>query len=148
MGNREGQDFVHRLFHCSMLTMILFSFSNIGSVKKGLLGSDQDMQDCNEEVIGFTEDCAWCWTVDQKCASSKCVFIYLQALIINQVSNFAVDPDDISTATCDEALCGPQFIPCSGATRRRMNIESDIPRPKNQQCTVAQEDWATVFNHS
>jgi hypothetical protein len=67
--------------------------------------------------------------------------------MVNQVGNFNVGPDDITTATCDEALCGPEFLPCSGATRRRMQIVSDIPRPESQQCTVANENWSMVFNH-
>jgi len=124
--------------------------ANLGQkcTKESLFGgTDEDVQKCNEEEIGFTEECSSCWTVDQLCAKTQCVFIYLQALIVNQVSNFNVDPDDITTATCDEALCGPEFVPCSGATRRRMNIVSDIPRPQDQQCTVANEDWSVIFNH-
>jgi hypothetical protein len=118
------------------------------STKESLFGgSEEDVQRCNEEHIGFTEQCASCWTVDQLCAKTKCVFIYLQAFMVNQVSNFHVDPNDITTATCDEALCGPEFVPCSGATRRRMDILSDIPRPKDQQCTVANEDWSAIFHH-
>lgn len=118
------------------------------SVKKKFFGgTEQDVQDCNEELIGFSEECSRCWTVDQLCAKKNCVFIYLQSLLVNEVSNFNVDPDDISTATCDEALCGPEFVPCSGATRRRMNIVSDIARPMDQQCIVANENWSSVFNH-
>jgi hypothetical protein len=111
-------------------------------------GTVDDVQECNEVDIGFTEPCAECWTVDELCAKKHCVFIYLQSMIVNQVSNFNVEYDDITSATCDEALCGPEFVPCSGATRRRMNIVSDIPRPENQQCTVATENWIKVFNHN
>jgi len=117
-------------------------------VQKSLLGGTaDDVQECNEESIGFTEQCATCWTEDQLCAKKNCVFIYLQSMIVNQVSNFNVGLGDITSATCDEALCGPEFVPCSGATRRRMNIISDIPRPISQQCTIATENWAEVFNH-
>jgi hypothetical protein len=115
--------------------------------KKFFGGGTEAVQDCNEELIGFTEECSECWTVDQMCASTQCLFIYLQSLVVNQVSNFNVDPNDITTTTCDEALCGPEFVPCSGATRRRMNIVSDIPRPKDQQCTVANENWPVIFDH-
>ena len=94
----------------------------------------------------FRSDCAWCWTVDELCAKTNCVFIFLQSYFINQVSNFNVEEEDITSAACDEALCGPEFVPCSGATRRRMNIVSDIPRPIEQQCTVAKESWAEVFD--
>ena len=37
------------------------------------------------------------------------------------------------------------FVECSGATRRRMNITSTIPRPIEQQCTVVDLDWDDVF---
>ncbi|KAG7373343.1 hypothetical protein IV203_034067 [Nitzschia inconspicua] len=117
-------------------------------VKKKLFGgTEQLVQECNEDLIGFSEDCSTCWTADQLCAKKNCLFIYLQSLLINEVSNFNVDQHDITTTTCDEALCGPEFVPCSGATRRRMNIVSDIPRPGNQQCTVAMEDWSSIFGH-
>lgn len=107
----------------------------------------EDVQACNEDEIGFSEECATCWTKDELCAKTSCVFIFLQSVILNQVSNFNVELGDITTATCDEALCGPEFVPCSGATRRRMNIISDIPRPVDQQCTVAQGNWTEIFNH-
>jgi len=116
-------------------------------VTKSILGSRDEVQQCNEDSIGFTEECALCWTVDEYCARDNCMFIFLQSVFTNQVNNFDVGPDDITSATCDEALCGPGFVPCSGATRRRMNIISDIPRPISQQCDVAVEDWSMVFDH-
>jgi len=111
-------------------------------------GTVDDVQECNEE-IGFTEDCAMCWTVDEMCAKDRCFFIFLQSVFTNGVSQFSVNENgnDITAAACDEALCGPEFVPCSGATRRRMNIVSDISRPATQQCTVVTEDWSVVFDH-
>jgi hypothetical protein len=47
----------------------------------------------------------------------------------------------------DEAICGPEFVPCSGATRRRMNIKSDIERPLYQQCIHQDANWTVIFNH-
>jgi len=49
-------------------------------------------------------------------------------------------------ATIDESISGPVFVPEVGATRRRMNIVSDIRRPDYQQCTVATQNWTEVFN--
>lgn len=115
-------------------------------VTKSILGTREDVQTCNEDTIGFTEECSLCWTNDEYCARDNCMFIFLQSLFTNQVNNFQVGPDDITSATCDEALCGPRFVPCSGATRRRMNIISDISRPTSQQCGVASEDWSIVFD--
>lgn len=115
--------------------------------RKSLTGSEEAVNQCNMDLIGFTEDCAWCWTDDELCAKSNCVFIFLQGVFINQLGNFAVGEGVITSATCDEAMCGPEFVPCSGATRRRMNIKSDIPRPDYQQCRLIDQDWAVVFDH-
>ncbi|KAG7340661.1 hypothetical protein IV203_024204 [Nitzschia inconspicua] len=117
-------------------------------IKQSLFsGTEEDIQACNQNDIGFSEECASCWTQDELCAKKYCAFIYLQSFIFNQVSNFNVELGDITTAACDEALCGPVFVPCSGATRRRMNIISDIPRPQDQQCNVAEGNWSEIFNH-
>ena len=109
---------------------------------KSLFGGVESVQACNRDSIGFTEECAWCWTEDELCAKSKCVFIFLQGLIINKLANFTVGPGEITSATCDEAMCGPVFGPCSGAIRRRMNIKSGIERPPSQQCRTVSLDWA------
>jgi len=114
---------------------------------KGFFGTTDDVQQCNEETIGFSADCARCWTVDEGCARDNCFFIFLQQYLTNQMHNYNVGPDTITLSTCDEALCGPEFLPCSGASRRRMNIVSDIPRPSSQQCHVANEDWLNVWGY-
>jgi hypothetical protein len=115
--------------------------------KKSLFGGIDAVHACNRDVIGFTDDCAMCWTVDELCAKKNCVFIFLQGVIINKLANFNVGPDEITSATCDEAICGPVFVPCVGATRRRMGIISDISRPKYQHCDIADRDWQKVFNY-
>lgn len=113
--------------------------------KKSLVGGVESVQACNRDSIGFTEECAWCWTEDELCAKSHCTFIFLQGAIINKLTNFTVGPGEITSATCDEAMCGPVFGPCSGAIRRRMNIKSGIERPESQQCRLVTVDWAEVF---
>lgn len=115
--------------------------------KKALFGGEDAVQECNRDDIGFTEDCARCWTVDELCAKKNCVFIFFQGVMINKLTNFQVGPNEITSATCDEGMCGPEFVPCSGATRRRMNIVSTIARPIEQQCTIVEQDWMTIFNH-
>ncbi|KAG7372924.1 hypothetical protein IV203_033648 [Nitzschia inconspicua] len=117
--------------------------------QKSLFGGGVDaVQACNEaEPIGFTSSCAECWTVDELCAKKNCFWIFLQSTLINAVSDYRVQLNDITSATCDEAMCGPEFVPCSGATRRRMNIKSDIERPVYQQCIHQDADWSVIFNH-
>jgi hypothetical protein len=74
---------------------------------------------------------SWAW--DEVHTKNKAIFVFLQA----QQSNFATDMEvtyqDITMATIDEALSGPRFVKEVGATRRRMNIVSDIRRPITQR---------------
>ena len=58
--------------------------------------------------------------------------------------------DSITAATCEEAHCEAgqgQFVQCSGATRRRMNITSNIQRPGTQRCSIVDVlDWEEFFH--
>ena len=93
--------------------------------KKALFGGGDDaLTEClMEPPIGFGYECALCWMEDILCTKEHCSFIFLQSQMINNVGNFAVGDDEVTSATCEEAHCEVgQFVPCSGATRRRMNI--------------------------
>jgi hypothetical protein len=46
--------------------------------KKAFFGGENLVQACNRDGIGFTDDCAWCWTADELCAKKNCLFIFLQ----------------------------------------------------------------------
>jgi len=99
-------------------------------------GFDSALQ-CHVDTIGFDEKCSLCWVKDEICARDHCLFIFLQASVINQLGNFAVSLDEMTSAMCEEAWCedrNANFVPCSGASRRRMNIKSDIARPADEQC--------------
>lgn len=87
-------------------------------------GGDDALHAClMEPAIGFGDACAACWVEDILCTKAHCAFIFLQSQMINNVGNFAVGEDEVTSATCEEANCEVgQFVPCSGATRRRMNI--------------------------
>jgi hypothetical protein len=46
-------------------------------------------------------------------------------------------PDQLSTCLkCDEVMCGPAFITCAGANRRRCGITSDITRAAAEVCNL------------
>jgi hypothetical protein len=84
--------------------------------------------------IGFDEQCATCWMEDILCVKDHCAFIFLQSQMINNVGNFAVGPNDITSASCEEAHCEVGlFVPCSGATRRRMNISKLVWHARSQE---------------
>jgi hypothetical protein len=114
---------------------------------RGLIGGQDGITKCiMEPPIGLTGQCAVCWAEDIVCTKKNCAFIFLQSQITNNVANFAVGPDDITSASCEEAHCEVgAFVPCVGATRRRMNIISSIPRPVEEQCQVVDVDWAELF---
>ncbi|KAK1739929.1 hypothetical protein QTG54_009688 [Skeletonema marinoi] len=114
---------------------------------RGLFGGRDETTKCiTEPAIGFTGQCALCWTEDIVCTKKHCSYMFLQSQITNSVGNFAVGPDDITSATCEEAHCEVgQFVPCVGATRRRMNIISSIPRPVEEQCQIVDVDWRELF---
>jgi len=112
-----------------------------------LLGGRSAVLEClNSDPIGFQGECAECWADDIFCARSHCAFIFLQSNLINTVSNFQVGAETITAATCEEAMCELEFVPCSGANRRRMNITSSIRRPGQQLCSIMDvSDWADIF---
>lgn len=107
------------------ITRLTINEHALGCAKDALFGGGEDaITDClMKPEIGFGEDCAICWMEDIVCTTENCALIFLQSQMINNVGNFAVGPHDITSATCEEAHCEVgQFVPCSGATRRRMNI--------------------------
>lgn len=111
-------------------------------------GGDAVLRCLQEEPIGFQQDCAQCWTDDVLCARRHCAFLFLQSTLINKIANFTVSEDAITSATCEEAMCEEVFVPCSGASRRRMNIKSGIERPIDEQCTIVDVDWGELFGDS
>jgi len=100
---------------------------------------------CNHLRIGFTMPCAKSWAWDEVNTKNNAYFVFIQALISNFASDMQVTYQDITLATIDEAISGQTFVREVGATRRRMNIESDISRPISQQCTVIQQNWTEIF---
>ena len=120
---------------------------------KEMFKGKEALQQCLVTDIGWTWDCAGCWADSIKCSSQHCIFIYLQSLWINAAGDFDVSPDEITSATCSEANCEAgnpgDFVACSGANRRRMNITSDIARPGSQQCAIVgipDNDWGAFFD--
>ena len=116
--------------------------------RKSIFGGATAVQECLEapEPINFLGKCAECWTTDILCTKKHCTFIFLQSILINTVSNFKVNNDTITAASCEEANCEVgAFVPCSGATRRRMNVTSSIQRPGAQRCSIVDVSWRELF---
>jgi hypothetical protein len=136
-------------------TRQILSRMSLECAKKGLFGGYQSMVDCIMEKTTFTQPCSECWATDMVCTKKNCIWIGLRGFLINTVTNLQVGPSDITPATCEEAMCEATeitgyegFVPCSGASRRRMNVTSDIKRPLNQQCTQVPIKWEEFFGPS
>lgn len=74
---------------------------------------------------------SWAW--DEVNTKNHAIFVFLQAQLANFAADMEVTYQDITMATIDEAISGPRFVSEVGATRRRMNIVSDIRRPITQR---------------
>ena len=74
---------------------------------------------------------SWAW--DEINTKNHAIFVFLQAQLTNSFADMAVTYQDITMATIDEAISGRRFQPEVGATRRRMNIVSDIKRASTQR---------------
>lgn len=101
---------------------------------------------CMEKKIGFSPSCNDCWTSNIECTFNACKFTCLKIKLFGDNHN-----DDDGTLneclSCDEVMCGPVFLRCSGANRRRMGILSDIGRDSNkEQCKDVDIDWSIPIN--
>ncbi|KAL7531706.1 hypothetical protein ACHAXR_004187, partial [Thalassiosira sp. AJA248-18] len=107
---------------------------------KNFTGGRAAMRTCLETQMGWTEGGADAWAHSIECAKENCVFIAIQSMITNQMGDFAVGPESITAATCNEYQCEQgnpgKFADLSGASRRKMNIKSRISRPASQQCQI------------
>ena len=80
--------------------------------------------------IGFTPACTACWLDDMACAVTHCTGVCLWSRLTGEPNN--VDGRLNDCLQCDETECGPEFVRCAGANRRRSGIVSDIARPAEQ----------------
>lgn len=99
---------------------------------------------CLEKKVGFTNDCNDCWVSNVACTFSHCKFTCLKTKLFGSKHNDR-DDDLNDCLQCDEVMCGPEFLQCSGANRRRMGIVSDIGRDANQeQCQDVTINWSAA----
>ena len=78
------------------------------------------------------------------CDLRQCVFTCLSSILRGESNN--PDQGDINNCLlCDEKLCGPAFIQCAGANRRRSGIKSDIGRDDEKEVCDKVEDWRSVW---
>ncbi|CAM9848493.1 unnamed protein product [Phaeothamnion confervicola] len=89
---------------------------------------------CMRRSVGFTDSCNECWLDNIECDMRECLWICLKHTLAGSANNLEGEELNACLA-CDEEQCGPVFIQCAGANRRRSGIISDIGRPNEQVCT-------------
>lgn len=100
--------------------------------------------ECLRETVGFTEACQECWVEDMACSIQACVFTCLKSVYLKrEPKNDPVTGALNECLLCDEKLCGPDFLECSGSNRRRQGIESDIARGGAEICQSVTMDWTS-----
>ena len=107
---------------------------------KSLWGGRRAVNTCFDDEVGFTTDCNDCWTENVMCDQKNCVFTCLKSIMLGESNNRngKLNP----CLLCDERMCGPAFIECSGANRRRCGITSDIQRDDSSElCGKVDGGW-------
>ena len=99
-------------------------------------------QRCMEDKVGFTPPCLDCWLDNMVCGVQKCVFTCLKSQYIDWDPKNHADGKINRCYECDEKLCGPAFLQCSGTNRRRQGIRSDLSRDDDKElCQAVDVDW-------
>jgi hypothetical protein len=124
--------------------------------KRALIWGRATAETCMEKTVGFTPACNDCWIENIMCDLRKCVFTCMWYGLFKTIDDSAptTSADDGTTPSknalnpctaCDEQRCGPAFVQCAGANRRRSGIVSDIQRdPDAEVCqAVRPPAWWT-----
>jgi hypothetical protein len=112
--------------------------------KRGLLGGHRAAAKCMLENVGLTDGCNDCWVENIMCDLRKCIFTCMWYRLLNhQVDGGAGTGTSLNSCTeCDEKRCGPAFVTCAGANRRRSGIISDIKRDEHSEvCHDVTPEW-------
>mmetsp|Transcript_35264 Transcript_35264/g.77225 ORF Transcript_35264/g.77225 Transcript_35264/m.77225 type:complete len:437 (-) Transcript_35264:170-1480(-) len=99
-------------------------------------------EQCMHEKVGFTQPCLECWLDDMVCGIQRCMFTCIKSEYIDWDPKNHHDGRINRCYECDEKLCGPEFLKCSGTNRRRQGIRSDLARNDEMElCTSVDIDW-------
>lgn len=115
-------------------------------------GSNQYTFDCLTEKTSLSDECAKCWVSNAICNKQNCLATCTKGRLFPFLPSMAgavwqkdenSNPLDPCHA-CDENFCGPNFVACAGANRRRTGVVSDIDRDMGREmCTLV--DWDYIM---
>ncbi len=111
--------------------------------KLALFGGVKTARQCMKDAVGFTDDCNECWVENIMCDLKNCIFTCLWHTLFSQVNSGNGQPQALNPCTlCDEKRCGPAFVTCAGANRRRSGILSEFERDtKLEVCSTNDVGW-------
>jgi hypothetical protein len=118
--------------------------TTIDCAKRSLIWGRRTAGKCMERRVGFTPPCQKCWVENILCDLRYCFFTCAWNKAFGGHQERAADGTrELNACTmCDEKRCGPEFIQCAGANRRRSGIVSDIERNVDHEvCKQRDEDW-------
>jgi len=84
-------------------------------------------EECMLKHSGQSSGCVQCWLDDMGCSGAQCMLTCISTILRGEPH--VVNGKLNDCLACDEHTCGPAFIRCAGANRRRCGIASDIARP-------------------
>ena len=113
------------------------------------LGSFDDLVDCLQGKIDFSNDCTICWAENMRNTGRDCLFTCIHTLFTgfmasNNVAGAGTNGWLNHCLYCDEKLSGPAFATCSGVARRRLGIVSEIERNPAEQCRKVDVNWVNA----
>jgi len=100
--------------------------------------------DCLKQEVGMTDGCTTCWVLNYQCNIQNCVMTCLKERFFPFLPSWTAWNSEPLTPciACDEKLCGPVFVGCAGANRRRTGIVSDLQRDAGLEiCDKVDWDW-------
>jgi len=112
--------------------------------KKSVVQGANAVSECMEERVGFTSECNDCWVDNVMCDVQKCLFVCMWHAMFHPVNDSSsAGQQALNKCTqCDEKRCGPEFLSCAGANRRRSGIMSEFQRDDDDEvCHDVQVGW-------
>jgi hypothetical protein len=108
-----------------------------------------DAWQCLKEKAGMTDLCTSCWVLNYKCNIENCVNTCLKQRFFSFIPSLVKWQSEPlnNWIACDEKLCGPVFVACAGANRRRVGVVSDLQRDAELEiCDRVDWDWMLGTN--
>ena len=110
-------------------TKVTLFDTTLGCGKHAIFLGRKATSKCMQEKVGFTAGCNDCWVENIMCDVRHCILSCMFEAIVSAGLSTQGQVHTLNRCTqCDEIRCGPQFIQCAGANRRRSAILTDLKR--------------------